>query len=85
MQTYNDFLEANNSRPNAITVSNLRNVLGEGFYECNLCIYFDDDISKCAKGKRPRQYYMLDGPNEKCYAHLSCLEFTFEQTLVSTA
>ena len=41
-------------------------------YECEICQNFDLDTSKCAQGKRPTKFLMLDGPNEHAHFHGSC-------------
>lgn len=41
-------------------------------WECERCEYFDIDSEKCTKGKRPRVYSFVDGPNEICHAIRLC-------------
>ena len=51
-----------------------------GHLECDLCSHFSLDTEKCDLGKRPRLIVLLDGPQDHCHAHKSCLHFTKADT-----
>ena len=56
----------------SFTLEELKDIFG---WECELCKFFDMDDSVCLKGRRPREYTLEDGPNEKCHAVRYCMKF----------
>lgn len=45
-------------------------------WPCELCKRFNMEENVCAKGRHPRKYTLLDGPNEFCHAIKFCMEFS---------
>ena len=64
----------------AMTVAELRELLGEEHLECELCTRFDLEDECCKKDRRPRKVRLLDGPNTECHIHQSCTNFDMAKT-----
>ena len=42
---------------------------------CERCDNWDMDAEVCKVGRRPRLYYLEDGPNERCHGVKYCMKF----------
>lgn len=56
----------------SFTLEDFKDIFG---WECELCSRFDMDNSICLKGRKPRKYFLEDGPNEECHAIRYCMDF----------
>ena len=45
-------------------------------WACELCNHYDMEDNICAKGKHPRKYTLMDGPNEFCHAIKFCMKYS---------
>ena len=57
----------------SLTTQELKEKFG---HPCELCKFFDMELSECNKGHRPRIYDLDDGPNEECHAKKQCTDFS---------
>lgn len=42
---------------------------------CERCANWDLEGDVCTVGRRPRLYYLEDGPNERCHGVKYCMKF----------
>jgi|LGVD01.1.fsa_nt_gb hypothetical protein len=48
---------------------------------CETCANWDLEEEVCKVGRRPRLYYLEDGPNERCHGVKYCMKFVrFKET-----